>query len=980
LRKLFLKIAPLFVLAGLLAGLVAGCAGETETTSTTQTTTTTTSASTTATATTSTTTSISVIDQTGVSVVIPADIRRVVSVYPMSTLITYSLGGQDKLVGIDSNSPKNARLQEADPNIGKITQVGMPWQVNLETVVSLDPDVVLGASGDVRKSLEEANIPVIGVNLESPEKLKAGIALIGQCIGETAAADTLITYYDEKMDLITSRTRDIPEAERIRVLIPNKTGVLSCAGGDTYQQYLIEGAGGVNVAQDITGQWPQASLEQIMLWDPQVIIVPPYCADMPEAITSDSAWGSIDAVKNHRVYLMPQYTVAWDTPVADSILGELWIAKKLYPDKFADLDINTLADEFYIKFYGIHYVWQKTITDSTGAEITIPSHVESVATLREGITEIVCALGAKGKIIAVEDGVKSGTSGYGAFITGIYPELKELDCPIIGKDPNLEEMLRINPDVILIGGMGRLKWVEPLQTTGLPVVVSHFETLENYMDDIRIVAQVVNAEPRAEELITYLQSKLDFVSSRVSNISGDEKVKVLFVGHDVYHVYTTGTFEDTQIAAAGGINVAAEMTGWLPEVSPEQIITWNPDVIISLNGVSTDDIINDAKIADVAAVKSKKVYALPESGWDFASPRALFAIEWLGTKFYPEKFADVDIIGEADEFYQTVFGVNYGGPALAETRIVTDMAGRTVVIPADPSRIASIFPYITYTSLALGAGDKLVAIDTASSNNANLAKIYPKVKGIPAVGSAFNVNKESVLLADPDLVLTVTWDREPDKTQSTLNKPLLCVDMDYYKESINFIARVTRTQGQAKQFTDYFDTKTTYLDSKLKAIPEAEQPKVYFAAGSGIFSTYGAESTWHFELADAWGINVAAELTGGGALTVSPEQLLAWNPDVIILDKSCQDSVASVLANLQLQSVNAIKNQQVFRAPDGYLDTFGRPHLESVLSRLWIADKIYPGKTGLDMVKEARDFYSEFYGVTLSDEEIDILLNPKEIS
>jgi iron complex transport system substrate-binding protein len=298
---------------------------------------------------------ITVIDQTGASVTIPANVQRVVSVYPMATLIVYSLQGQNKLVGIDSNTPKNTVMQEAYPEIGNITPVGMPWEVNVETVVSLKPDVVLGGFGDVRKSLENAGLPVIGINLESPEKLKAGITLIGECIGMAKEAKDLVTYYDEKMNIITSRTSAIPEAERVKVLIPNKTSKLSCTGGDSYQNYLIEGAGGINVAEAVTGQWPAASLEQIMAWDPQVIIVPPYCADNAESILSDSAWQSIDAVKNERVYSMPQYTVAWDTPVADSILGELWIAKQLYPERFTDIDINNLADEFYTEFYGIHY-------------------------------------------------------------------------------------------------------------------------------------------------------------------------------------------------------------------------------------------------------------------------------------------------------------------------------------------------------------------------------------------------------------------------------------------------------------------------------------------------------------------------------------------------------------------------------------------------------------------------------------------------
>ena len=110
-----------------------------------------------------------------------------------------------------------------------------------------------------------------------------------------------------------------------------------------------------------------------------MIIVPPYCADKPEDIISDTKWQSVDAVKNKRVYLMPEYTVAWDTPVADSILGELWVAKQLYPDKFEDIDIDAEANAFYTQFYGIPYgsagasnQQQTTIVDSWAAMSPYP--------------------------------------------------------------------------------------------------------------------------------------------------------------------------------------------------------------------------------------------------------------------------------------------------------------------------------------------------------------------------------------------------------------------------------------------------------------------------------------------------------------------------------------------------------------------------------------------------------------------------------
>jgi iron complex transport system substrate-binding protein len=624
-----------------------------------------------------------------------------------------------------------------------------------------------------------------------------------------------------------------------------------------------------------------------------------------------------------------------------------------------------------------------TVVDSLGNEVTIPKQVNKVASMRSGITEIICALGQKDKIVAVEEGVKEG-AGYGAFIARVHPDLMDRDSPLAGGDINAEEMLRINPDLVLHGGYGRIKQAEAFkeQVPEMPVVIAHFETLEHYMDDIRIVAQCVVAEERAEELIAYLQSKLDFVASKVGEVPEGEKVRVFYGGHDIYHAYGGETFEHFQIVSAGGVNVAAELTGWMPEVSAEQLLQWDPQVVILLSGVSVDDVLNAPKLAGLSAVKDGRVYALPESGWDFSSPRALFCIEWLAAKLYPERFVAVDIETEADEFYQTVFGVDYTGPALAEaggTRTITDMAGRQVEIPAKVSRVVSLSSDITLAALTLGAGDRLVGVDSYSMEKENFARIYPAVQDLPAVGTFFDVNAESVLLADPDVVLTVAWHHDPDKTQDTLGIPVVCIDADYYRESLELMAQVLggESQARAAELIAYYEEKMAAIQDAIADVPEAERTKVYIAGSGGFLSTFGRESEWQFELADIGAVNVAADIVGGGSHEVSVEQVLLWNPDVIILDDTCGDSLADVLADPRWQSVAAIQTGRVYRAPTGFMDTYGRPHIESVVARIWEAGICYPDLVDFDVAAEAADFYSRFFGVTVPQAEIEALLNPE---
>ncbi|MNL63873.1 Periplasmic binding protein [compost metagenome] len=97
-------------------------------------------------------------------------------------------------------------------------------------------------------------------------------------------------------------------------------------------------------------------MEQIIAWNPQVIFVQDRYPSVVDEIKNSSQWQVIDAVKNHRVYLMPDYAKAWGYPMPEAMgIGELWMAKKLYPEKFKDIDMHKVADDWYQRFYRTHY-------------------------------------------------------------------------------------------------------------------------------------------------------------------------------------------------------------------------------------------------------------------------------------------------------------------------------------------------------------------------------------------------------------------------------------------------------------------------------------------------------------------------------------------------------------------------------------------------------------------------------------------------
>jgi len=305
----------------------------------------------------------------------------------------------------------------------------------------------------------------------------------------------------------------------------------------------------------------------------------------------------------------------------------------------------------------------KTIIDSTGASVEVPTDVKRVVSLRSGIIEMLCILGQEDKIVGVDEQTTVG-KGYGAFNVQLCPSLLNMTAPVSGKSVNVESVIALQPDVVFIGGYGRLSWIEPLKNANLTVVVAHFEEIGNYTRDLGIVAQVMGVEDKAQPIITQVQNTLDKIEARVGNITSAEQVTAYFSSHDAYHAYGSTTFEHAQIVTANGKNVADSITTWLPQVSAEQLITWNPSVMFTLEGTDTAAILNDNQIKSVSAIANQKVYSIPEAGWDFGSMRAIFAIEWMASKLYPERFADIDINEEIDSFYQAVYGIDYTGPEL----------------------------------------------------------------------------------------------------------------------------------------------------------------------------------------------------------------------------------------------------------------------------------------------------------------------------
>lgn len=301
---------------------------------------------------------IAVVDQTETDRLINPPLRRVISAYGPSTAFVYSVGAADRLASasyLGARDPLGASVMEKiDSRFPEIMGDDYFSQedFSIEQAASLDPELILTSARTAwLDTAQELGIQIFLYDAETPESLKEAVAKTGELFGPNAIeqAAAWIAYYENIIDEIEAKTSLIPEDERPRVLFTG-TQALRVASGEMYQSRIIEFAGGISASGELPGYWNDVNLEQIAVWDPDIIIVPPYGGASVKAITENEAWQILDAVQEGKVYQMPKLVAPWDTPAPDSVLGIVWLSELLHPS-LIELECAQEAEYFYSTFY-----------------------------------------------------------------------------------------------------------------------------------------------------------------------------------------------------------------------------------------------------------------------------------------------------------------------------------------------------------------------------------------------------------------------------------------------------------------------------------------------------------------------------------------------------------------------------------------------------------------------------------------------------
>jgi len=331
-------------------------------------------------------------------------------------------------------------------------------------------------------------------------------------------------------------------------------------------------------------------------------------------------------------------------------------------------------------------------------------------------------------------------------------------------------------------------------------------------------------------------------------------------------------------------------------------------------------------------------------------------------------------------------GVIWGcGAALAQAqaRTITDSAGRRVDIPLQVSKVLAAGPPGSILLYTL-APEKMVGwVRTPSP--AEKEFLLPSVRDLPEygrlTGRGGTANIENILKFNPDLIIDVgsvgaTYVSLANNVQEQTKIPHILLDGTFAKtpENYRLLGDLLGVKERAEQLAQYADETLNGLAARVASIPQAERPRVYYGRGVNGLET-GLAGSINMEVLEKVGAtNVAAAAGTGGITKVSMEQVLSWNPDVILaLDPAFYRSVAT---DPLWASVKAVRDQRIYLSPNlpyGWFDA--PPGVNRLIGVRWLMSLLYPKQFPDDLRGVTRDFYKRFYQVDLNDQQLDGLLN-----
>jgi iron complex transport system substrate-binding protein len=318
---------------------------------------------------TQTATSLSLTDAAGREVTLPEPPQRMVAAGRALFMVADALylfpESSSRLVALGKTAQSQLDfIPTIDPEYqGKTI---LESEAGPEQIAAVRPDVVILKSVNAEKlgkPLEALDIPVVYVDFETPDQYTRDLNTLGQLLQNEVRAAKVINFYQQRTQRIAETLADLQQDQKPRVLLLYYTDRDGAVAFNVpplawMQTIITEMAGGQPVWADAQlGQgWTKVGFEQIAAWDPDQVYIIAYFNNVDEVVRglkADPQWQALRVVKEGQLYGFPADYYSWDQPDPRWILGLTWLASKMYPERFPDLDMEQEVRTFYREMYNL---------------------------------------------------------------------------------------------------------------------------------------------------------------------------------------------------------------------------------------------------------------------------------------------------------------------------------------------------------------------------------------------------------------------------------------------------------------------------------------------------------------------------------------------------------------------------------------------------------------------------------------------------
>ncbi len=300
-----------------------------------------------------------------------------------------------------------------------------------------------------------------------------------------------------------------------------------------------------------------------------------------------------------------------------------------------------------------------TLVDSLGRQVDMPISVERIACMYAFTGHVVAMLGRADDIVAVSNGLKRDV-----MLTTMHPAIRKALVPKFQGAVNIEELARTKPDIVFVSAeTGRNKAEgAKLDACGLKWLVIDFHSMEQQQQAIALIGKAIGASKKASAYNSFYQKCIDLASQAVETISSERRARIYHATNEPTRTTLRKSLSSDWIQAAGVVNVASRTPTRLLDgknhISIEQILLWNPEVILVNEPGAARFIKESPKWSAIAAVENRRVYQMPIGVSRWGHPGSLetpLAILWTVKSVYPDRLTDIDMKNEISRFYKTFF-------------------------------------------------------------------------------------------------------------------------------------------------------------------------------------------------------------------------------------------------------------------------------------------------------------------------------------